>query len=318
MALPNMKISTPQHSPNMSIKPIAKHDIPLLNSVREYRVVTIRQLAVISNRSCQVVRRRIRSLEDRGLIIKKPFGYGRNQGRPEEIIYLSQQGMKLLSDGYIDPAASQYVSDFRNNHIDHDLLANWFRIHWTHMGKFIPLLSFRYISPRGHSSDQNHVPIPLIPSTQRNGHGSVIIPDGILAIRHNESNKALLFFLEVDMDSEAITGKRGNTNNIHHKILCYQELYRNKHYKRLEQVFGSKFNGFRLLFLANTDARVATICRFAKTIQSPDFIWLTDQTKMFDHGLSANIWVRGGRYEDSRESILGPGLASESPVITIR
>jgi len=316
MTLPSMIVSMPQRPPNMSLKPLARHDIPLLSSVREYRVVTIRQLAVISNRSCQVVRRRIRSLEDRGLMIKKPFGYGRNQGRPEEIVYLSQQGMKLLSDGCIDPAASQYVSDLKSHHIDHDLLSNWFRIHWTHMEKFMPLLSFSYLSPRAHSPEENHLFRLPIPSGQRNGN--VIVPDGILAIRHNESNKALLFFLEVDMDSEAITGKRGNTNNIHHKILCYQELYRNKHYKRFEEVFGSKFNGFRLLFLASTDARVTTICRFAKTTQSPDFIWLTDQAKMFDHGLSADIWVRGGKYEDPRESILGPSLANESPIITIR
>lgn len=311
-----MKVSSPPHSPNMPSKSMAKHDIPLLSSVGEYQVVTIRQLAVINRRSCQVVRRRIRSLEDRGLIIKKPYGYGKNQGRPEEIVYLSHQGMRLLSDECIDSASPQYLSDIQKHHIDHDLLSNWFRIHWTHMENFFPLLSFKYLSPTAHAPEQNHLPRLRIPSGKPNGNTNIIIPDGIFAIRNNESSKALLFFLEVDMDSEAMSGKRGNTNTIHHKIICYQELYRNKHYKRLEKVFGSEFNGFRLLFLTSTDARVAALCRFAKTIQSSDFIWLTDQAKMFHHGLSANIWVRGGRYEDPRESILGPDLASESPIMS--
>ena len=311
MTLPNMKVSTPQRPPNMYFKPLVKHDIPLLSSVREYRVLSIRQLAVISRRSSQVVRRRIRSLEDRGLIIKKPFGYGRNQGRPEEIVYLSLEGIKLLSD----KSTNSIPVDIKSHTIDHDLLLNWFRIHWLHMEKVIPLLSFTYLSPKDHSSETNQLFRLHIPSGLGNGNANAIIPDGILAIRHNERSKALLFFLEVDMDSEAMTGRKGNTNTIHHKILCYQELYRNTHYKSLEEAFGSKFNGFRLLFLARTDARVAALCRFAKTTQSSDFIWLTDQSMMFDHGLSSNIWVRGGNYEGNRESLLGPGLASESPIM---
>ena len=311
MTLPNMKVSSPPHSPNMSSRPLAKHDIPLLSSVSEYRVLSIRQLSVISRRSCQVVRRRIRSLEDRGLIIKKPFGYGRTPGRPEEIVYLSLEGMKLLSD----KSTNSIPADMKSHTIDHELLLNWFRIHWSHMEKVIPLLSFTYLSPRERSSETNQLLRLHIPSGLGNGTANAIIPDGIFAIKHSERGKALLFFLEVDMDSEAMSGKRGNTNTIHHKILCYQELYRNKHYKRFEAAFDSKFNGFRLLFLASTDARVAALCRFAKTTQSSDFIWLTDQTRMFDHGLSANIWVRGGRYEGPRESILGPGIASESPIM---
>jgi hypothetical protein len=307
-----MKTPLSESFPNISSRQLAKNDILLLCSVSEYRVVTIRQLAAISRRSCQVIRRRLRTLEDRELIIKKPFGYGRNQGRPEEIVYLSHQGMNLLSESSLNPTPSR--SDTRTHLIGHDLLSNWFRIHWLHLEGVIPFLSFRFLLPSAHSPDQKFLSRLHISSGTQSSNTNIIIPDGIFAIKHNENGKALLFFLEVDMDSEAMSGKKGNTNTIHHKILCYQELYRNKHYKRLDEAFGSKFNGFRLLFLASTDARVAALCRFAKTTQSSDFIWLTDQTRMFDHGLSANIWVRGGRYEDPRESILGPGLASESPI----
>jgi hypothetical protein len=146
-----------------------------------------------------------------------------------------------------------------------------------------------------------------------------LIPDGIFAIKHKENGKALLFFLEVDLDNETLVGRRKNTNTVYHKILGYREIYRNDYYIRFEKAFASTFNGFRLLFLAINDARVAALCRFTRASHPSDFIWLTDQTRMFDHGLSANIWIPGGRYEDSRKSILGSDLACEFPLIpTIR
>jgi len=46
-----------------------------------------------------------------------------------------------------------------------------------------------------------------------------------------------------------------------------------------------------------------------------DFIWATDQDKMFSHGVSAEIWVRGCRHHKPSESILGPKLAFNAPVL---
>jgi hypothetical protein len=130
-------------------------------------------------------------------------------------------------------------------------------------------------------------------------------------VKNNPNENALLFFLEVDMNTESLASKHNNTNNIQHKILCYQEIYRNGNYKFLEEVIKSNLQGFRLLFLTSTETRVAALCRFIQKAQNSDFIWLSDQVRMFDHGLSANIWVRGAKYENPRESILGPKYASD-------
>ena len=102
-----------------------------------------------------------------------------------------------------------------------------------------------------------------------------------------------------------------------YKILCYQEIYRNGNYKFLEEVIKSNLQGFRLLFLTSTETRVAALCRFIQKAQNSDFIWLSDQRRMFEHGLSANIWVRGGKYENPRESILGPKHASDFPLMSM-
>jgi len=291
--------------------PLAKNDIPLISSLREYRVMTVKQVAAISCRSCQVIRRRIRSLENKGLIIKKPFGYGQKQGRPEEIIYLSQKGIMLTRDNGIDPKKDSYRARLKDHHIDHELLANWFYIHWLHMKKIIHGLFFSCLPPRAYLKNSSNQQRFSVGDDSRRNDTKMIIPDGILSIRQPESNKALLFFLEVDMDSESLTSKKWIKNNIHNKIICYQEFYRSMRYKILEEVFNSRFNGFRLLFLANNDIRVAALCRFLRTIPGSDFIWLTDQSQIFDHGVAANIWIRGGQYEKPRESILGKSFALE-------
>ena len=287
----------------------------LLSTIGEYRVVTVRQLAAISDRSCQVVRRRIRSLEDQRLIIKKPFGYGKNQGRPEEIIYLSSQGVGVLSEKGLLSMPINCRPDISNHHIDHELLANWFYIHWKYMERVIPHLTFTYVSSQTHEEGLSSLLRISIPGNEP-GSNLLIIPDGILIVKDKEKGKALLFFLEVDMDSETMSGRKQNTNTIQHKILCYRELFRQRRYKSFEKTFDATLNGFRVLFLAATDTRVASLCRFVRTFPNTDFIWLADQSQMFECGLSSNIWVRGGKYEEPRESILGSNLSIEAPLMT--
>lgn len=297
---------------------LAKNDIVLLSSIHKYHVVTIKQLSAIDRRCCQVIRRRIRSLEGQGLLIKKPFGYGMSQGRPEEIVFLSHQGMESLSIKGIVPSPVARYEDIKSDTIDHNLLLNWFRIHMVQIERVIPDLSVISLSP-WHCLTKNKSLFTInLPAGQKRGQQNDFIPDSIFVVKNNESEKALLFFLEVDMNTESMASKHNNTNNIQHKIFCYQEIYRNGNYKFLEEMIKSNLQGFRLLFLTSTETRVAALCRFIQKVQNSDFIWLTDQTRMFDHGLSANIWVRGAKYENPRESILGPKYASDSPLTAIR
>jgi hypothetical protein len=45
-----------------------------------------------------------------------------------------------------------------------------------------------------------------------------------------------------------------------------------------------------------------------------DFVWLADQDQMFSNGLSAEIWVRGGKDNEQLQSILGHKLTSKITV----
>ena len=129
-----------------------------------------------------------------------------------------------------------------------------------------------------------------------------------------EPPKTLLFFLEADMSTETLASADKDSKDVRQKIINYQTLFRSGHYKRYARVFDASINGFRLLFLANTSARLAALCRLIKEMPPSDFVWLTDQELMFSHSLSAEIWVRGGRDNESLQSILGPNLACKAPV----
>ena len=147
------------------------------------------------------------------------------------------------------------------------------------------------------------------------------IPDAAFSLtcKDAEIDKTLLFFLEVDMDTETLASRKRNPKDLRQKIVNYQALFRSKRYKRYERFFGAKLNGFRLLFLANTFSRLTAICRLVQEMPPSDFIWVTDRERMFSHGLASEIWARGGKKDEPPQSIIGSKLACDSPVIeTIR
>jgi hypothetical protein len=60
------------------------------------------------------------------------------------------------------------------------------------------------------------------------------------------------------------------------------------------------------------------LCRLVQEMPPSDFIWLTDQQRMFTHGLSAKIWARSGKQDSNRESILGNEMACRAPILPIK
>ena len=189
------------------------------------------------------------------------------------------------------------------------------------MERLIPQLSVNYLSPGFQSlaPTKGDRPPLLERVRTKNSQKEFIefIPDGVFSITNEEISKTLLFFLEVDMGTETIASMDRDPKDIRQKILNFQALFHSSNYKRYEHIFNSILNGFRLLFLTNTASRLATLSRLVKGMPPSDFIWLTDQESMFTHGVSAEIWAKGGRYDDPPRSILGPKLACETPVLAL-
>ena len=119
---------------------ITKADIKLLSSIAEYKFLTVKQLAALSQRSQQVIRRRLRLFKSEYLVVMKERGFGKGPGRLENIIILSEKGMELLRDEDILSSHGIYITDKTKPpmFIDHDLLVNWFFIHLLQIGRDNP------------------------------------------------------------------------------------------------------------------------------------------------------------------------------------
>jgi len=296
-----------------------KGDPALLSYIAEYKFLSVKQLSALSQRALQVVRRRLRHLENGQLIIMKERGFGTGRGRRENIIILAQKGLELLRHKEILSEHATYITDKTTDSIfvDHDLLVNWFLIHLLQIERDNPQFAIRHLTSSSHTLKMGNADKPLLQEhfaddeTSENTH--TMIPDGVFTISNKEKN--LLFFLEVDMGTETLASAKQDAGDVCQKIISYQSLFRTKHYKRYEKIFDTGLNGFRLLFLTNTFPRMKKMCDLVQQVPPSDFIWITDQNQMFSQGVPAKIWARGGQYHKPPESILGPKLASKATVM---
>ena len=294
-------------------------DKKILSLIALYRILTVSQLAAITPRSRQVIRRRLRFLFGNNLILMKMRGFGRGSGRPEDIISITEKASELLQN---EGMFSESISLIPRENIDflavdHDLLINWFYIHLIQIHQSIPDLA---INPRApgfllNNTEKHYNFFKSLIRIETGNNYIEFVPDGIFTIWHRGIRKSLLFFLEVDMGTESGASLDRNPKDVRQKISNYQALFGTDHSKRYEEIFKSKYNGFRLLFLVNSFSRLASLCRLVQEMPPSDFIWLTDQERMFTNGLSAEIWARGGHYDNPPQSIFGPRLACEAPVL---
>ena len=298
---------------------IANGDIKLLSAIAEFKFLTVKQLAVITQRSMQVIRRRLRSLRDECLISLKERDFGGISGRLEYISFLSEKGLELARGKEILSAHAKYIIDktAKSIFIDHDLLVNWFFIHLIQIERENPRLSTQHLTISSHKLNSGNAENPLLMerfSSDQSSENYTMIPDGVFIITDKESEKSLLFFLEVDMGTETLVSSKGKPTHVRQKIINYQALFGSGKYKRYEKIFKVNLNGFRLLFLSSTPAKLKALCKLAREMPPTDFVWLADQDQMFSNGLSAEIWVRGGKDNEKLQSIIGPKLASKITV----
>jgi hypothetical protein len=171
-------------------------------------------------------------------------------------------------------------------------------------------------SPFLHRDAEGH---PLIFDRVTTGKSSErpvgLIPDGVLSITHSERDKALLCFLEVDRGTESVGSPKHGSRYFSEKIVNYQAYFRSGKYKRYEKTWKCRFNGFRLLILVNTRTRLASLSRLAQQMPPCDFVWLTEQKRMFEQGIPAEIWCRGGHPDTALQSILGTELSFRCPIL---
>ena len=188
----------------MTIK-LNKNDRRLLAIIAEHRVLTTRQVTAIQHKSRQVVRRRLRQLEETGVILTAPRGLGHSRGRPEKMISLTREGLNRISDDYpvLRGMPIHQINGDKIRCMEHQLLTNWFRIHLAQIEHIIPELFIQFLSPDSPFLKRDKRDVPFIhehaPHKGKNRKAGGFTPDGVFSITHVKSQKTLLFFFEVDM-----------------------------------------------------------------------------------------------------------------------
>lgn len=294
---------------------MTKKDKELISFIGEFGILAVPQLSALSQRSDQSIRRRMRYLLDDGMICIRQRPYGQKKGRPENLLSLTDKGWKIFlgQNGESYPKYSQIEKTMDTIFIEHELLLNWGLIHLIQIERKIDQLSIKFLTQNLITLKSLHGNTPGIieraPIKDSDQEFSEFIPDAVFMIRNSALKKSLLFFLEVDMGTETSASPKRIQNDIRQKIINYQSYFRSGQYKRYDKIFGTRFNGFRLLFLTNSFPRLKTLCRLVREMPPSDFVWLTSQERMFSSGLSEKIWARGGRYDGLHHSILGENLA---------
>lgn len=241
---------------------VSKGDIEILSYIAEYKFLTVKQLAAITQRTIQVIRRRLRFFDNSHLIVMTERGFGKGPGRRENIIVLTEGGLELLRSQEILSSHAAYITDKTSDSmfIDHDLLVNWFLIHLLQLEKDNQKFAVSQLKLSSHHLRKGSPDKPFLQEkfvSDRDQEKTVtMIPDGVFTITNKYAEKTLLFFLEVDMGTETMANTKQVPGDVRQKIINYQTLFHGSHYKRYEKIFNSEFNGFRLRFLASTPTRM--------------------------------------------------------------
>lgn len=294
-------------------------DLEILAAIAEHRVLSVRQLTTLLQRNRSATRRRLGILQDNGLIRMSTCGFGRNRGRPENLLSLREEGVDLLkAKGEVHKSVPyDGVTADKITCLEHELLINDFRTQLALMERFLPVLSTRFFSSKSPRVSVGSLQYPFVRERIRAdeslGEWIEFTPDGVLALTHKERGMTLLFFLEVDRETEPLTSQRHQGRGLRQKIRNYQAYFELKRYQRYEEILACKLRGFRLLILTISQAHLVKLCRLV--VQSPpsDFIWLADCDSMHAEGLWAPIWARGGRSAEALQSILGTAMPNPCP-----
>ncbi|MFC1805869.1 replication-relaxation family protein [Planctomycetota bacterium] len=288
-------------------------------SLAEHRVLTTSHLSALQQRNTPALRRRMRVLASADLVWSSDAGLNERPGRPERIHSLTEKGAQLLQEKGVlsaDVPPSQMTGrDIRC--LGHLLFLNDVRVHLAMLGRVVPDLAVQFLSPGSLQPGAGSEAVPIIHErfhTQDGPDGLIeFTPDGVFTVSHAATGRALLFFLEADMGTEALVSVRHRRRDVRQKITNYQACFSLKRYKRYEGIFGGSFRGFRLLLAASSSERHGALCELVRRMPPCDFIWLTDRDSMQSEGIWSAIWVRGGCPDRQLESILGSQMPSPCP-----
>jgi hypothetical protein len=268
---------------------LTDRDVALLNSMAEYRYLSVSQIIRLHFPSQQTANRRLRFLTGSSYLdaFQVP-------GISERIICLGKKGKKLLTNnvpylltGHKRPHDYHFlrhfmeISDFRIN-LEQSCSDSDVEMHM-----FIP--EFRTINEKGlslRSYLKDEVVDPL-----NNSREISHTPDGAFILIKNAI--AALFFLEVDRGTEVIGHPDKGVLKAIRFYLAYLES--GKYQRFAQQLKVTEFKGFRALWVIPTVKRIDNIKKvvtdlYATSSKGKQFVWLADKKELDNRSVLTIRW----------------------------
>lgn len=293
---------------------ISDQDKNRLAILAEHRVLTADQMSALGFGVVRSARRWADEMRKRGLVTSSVRGFGGKRGQPEKVFTLTKEAVDLLKEGGLLPrdVPVERVQWISTSTLEHQISLNRFAISIRELASEPVHLEVRFLTATTPFLEPLKTGHPHIAGfaaeSDPESEPEWFTPDGVLSLTEPQSGKALLFFVEIDMGSEGLSTATGSQGAISEKVRRYQAYFQSNAYKRYETEWNVKFNGFRLLFVAQDRTRSSQLSRLVQSVPPNDFIWITDWVQIQDRGIGGFVWSRGGNQNEDKESILGHSL----------
>jgi hypothetical protein len=290
---------------------VVKTDLDILRVLADYRVLTAPQASFVLKRNPAALRRRLGELAGEGFIDHLHVPASKGRGRPSNLYSISHKAYKALQECEILDKSIAYEhvgGESLLTQIAHKLLLNYCRFQFEQIATEIPELTVTFIpsdSPFGPGNTRCGFACNKLHGTNAASEEWVLIPDAVVAVSDPAASKTLLFFLEVDTGTEPIVRSSQPGADITGKIHRYQACFRSGSYKMYEEILSTRVNGFRVLFLTNSEPRLRDLCSAINANPPSQFIWSSSRERVQAHGISGKVWVKGGKFASDLDSILG-------------
>ena len=246
---------------------------------------------------------------EQGLLRTSSRGFGR-RGRPESLFSLSATGVALLQEEGVvgrhvplDAVTGGKLVQMT----EHQILLNWVAIECARLHRNSDKFSVQFIS----STSPHHVSaaggtVLYDRISKVDGTDVPFTPDAAFCITRRKDGKSLLFFVEVDMGTEAVAGSgRNHDSDVRSKISVYRTYLARMGYKRYEgkKFFDTRLKGFRLLLVTREDQRYRALYQMLQGIRLAEFACVAALSSIGEMGIGGPVWSAQGKAK--KISILG-------------
>lgn len=300
----NRPHNTPMHTgATPKALQIGRRDIEILQSIEGCLCLSTSQIGDLFFSSVKKASERLKELVGAGYLKQGKRLWHFAETRTENFYSLAIPGRELLIEcGHCDEKQPHTRSAAPRN-LNHLAAINQVSVLLRHACRASPGISAVFV-PSWNGMGMG--PSACASSPEHAAPGS-LKPDAAIWLA-NTAGKGLLFFLEVDCETEPVRRRVGSAQtSLQSKLEQYCLCFDNGDYRPLaERLFKGSTTGFRVLLVTTDQARVEALRRLMKDFGDTRFVWATTFADLQSGGVLGPIWQVVYPGERDTYSIIAP------------